>query len=94
MDEEMGDIEIGELDLASLEKACKNNDPQNIAPKQIEMLTNILHKAKASNKLGIITANPKDYKKSNKESKKRGQKIALQRIVKLGTFLVDLGKYS
>ena len=58
------------------------------------MLTNILHKEKVNNKLYITTANPKDYKKSNKESKKRGQKTALQRIVKLGTFLVDSGKYS
>ena len=72
MDEEMGDIEIEDLDLAGLENSCKNNNPQNIAPKQIEMLKDILHTAKANNKLGIIAANPKDTKKGTKESKKQG----------------------
>ena len=78
MDEEMGDIKKGELDLVGLENAYKNNDPQNIAPKQIEMFTNILHNTKANNKLGIIAANPKDYKKGSKESKKGGRKTTLQ----------------
>ena len=94
MDEEMGDIELGELDLAGLENACENHNLQNIAPKQIQMLTNILHTTKANNKLGIITANPKHTKKGTKESKKRGRKIALQRITNLGTILVESGQYS
>ena len=58
------------------------------------MLTDILHTAKDNNKLGIITANPKDIKKGTKESKKRGRKIALQRITNLGTILVESRQYS
>ena len=89
MDEEMGDIELGELDLAGLENACENNNLQNIAPKQIQMLTNILHTAKANKKLGIVTTTPKETKKGNKESKKRGRKTALQRITNLRSILVE-----
>ena len=77
MDEEMGDIELGELDLAGLENACENHNLQNIAPKQIQMLTDILYTAKANNKLGIITANPKDINKGTKESKKQGRRKSL-----------------
>ena len=70
MDEEMGYIEIGDMDMVGLENACENNNPQNIAPKQIKLLKDILHTAKANNKLGIITANPKETKKGTNERKK------------------------
>ena len=80
MDEEMGDIDLGDLDLLGLEDAYKNNSFKDISPTHIQNITDILHTAKANNKLGIITANPKDTKKGSKESKKRGRKTALQRI--------------
>ena len=51
--------DLGDLDLLGLEDACKNNTLHDIAPKQIQMLTDILHTAKANNKMGIITSNPK-----------------------------------
>ena len=71
MDEEMGDTELGDLDLVGLEDACMNNTFQYISPKQIQMLMDILHNAKANNKLGIITTTPKETKKGTKESKKK-----------------------
>ena len=94
MDEEMGDIELGDLDLAGLEDACENNTFQDISPKQIKMVTEIIHTAKSNKKLGIVTTTPKETKKGTKESKKRGRKIALQRIANLGTILVESGQYS
>ena len=94
MDEEMGDIELGDLDLVGLEDACKNNTFQDIAPKQIQMLTDILHNAKANKKLSIVTTTPKETKKGTKKSKKRGRKTALKRIANMGTILVESGQYS
>ena len=35
MDEDMGDIELGDLDLLGLEDACKNKTLHAISPKQI-----------------------------------------------------------
>ena len=90
MDVEMGDIEVG----IGLEDACKNNTLQNIAPKKIEMLTDILHTSKSNNKLGVVTTTPKEIKKNIKENKKRGRKNSLQRITNLGTKLVESGQYS
>ena len=94
MDEEMDDIDLGGLDITSLEDACKNNTFQNIAPNQIELLTEILHSIKANNKLGVITATPKYIKKNTKDTKKRGRKTAIQRITNFGAELVELGQYS
>ena len=90
----MGDIDLGGLDMTSLEDACRNNTFQNIAPNQIELLTHILHSIKANNKLGVVTTTPKDIKKKTKDTKKRGRKIALQRITNLGAELVESGQYS
>ena len=94
MDEEMGDIDLGNLDLVGLEDAYKNNTFQDIAPKQIQMLTNILHTAKSNNKLGIVTNTPKEINKINKENKRRGRKNSLQRITNLETRLVESSQYS
>ena len=94
MDEEMDDIDLGGLDITSLEDACRNNTFQNIAPNQIELLTDILHSIKANNKLGVITTTPKYIKKNTKDTKKRRRKISLQRITNLGAELVESGQYS
>ena len=94
MDEEMGDNDLGGLDIVRLEDTCKNKTFQNIAPNQIELLTNILHSIKANNKLGVVTTTPKHIKKNTKDTKKRVRKNALQRITNLGAKLVESVQYS
>ena len=94
MDEEMGDIYLGGLDITRLEDTCRNNTFQNISPSQIELLADILHSIKANNKLGVVTTTPKDIKKKTKDTKKRGRKTALQRITNLGGQLVESSQYS
>ena len=94
MDEEMGDIDLGGLDITSLEDACKNKTLQNIALNQIKLLIDILHSIKSNTKLGVLTTTPKDIKKKTKDTKKRGRKTALQRITNFGAELVELGQYS
>ena len=70
----MGDIYLGDLDLLGLEDACKNNTLHAIAPKKIQLLTDILNSSKTHSKIGINISNPKETKKSVKEVKKRGEK--------------------
>ena len=70
----MGDIYLGDLDLLGLEDACKNNTLHAIAPKQIQLLNDILNSAKNHARLGIITGIPRETKNSVKEVKKRGEK--------------------
>ena len=94
MNEDMGDIDLGDLDLLRLEDACKNNTLHAIAPKQIQLLTNILNSSRTRAKLGIITNKPKETQKSLKESKKRGRKTYIKRISTLGTRLVESRQYS
>ena len=53
MDDDMSDVEIGELDLQAVEEACKKKAFNSISPKQIQLLTNALHKANANCELGI-----------------------------------------
>ena len=58
MDEDMGDIELEDLDLLGLEYACKNNIHHAIAPKEIQLLTEILQSSITRTKWGIIISNP------------------------------------
>ena len=63
MDEDMWDIDLGDLYLLGLEDACKNNTLHAISPKKIQLLTDILNTARTRAKLGIITNNPKETTK-------------------------------
>ena len=46
MDEDMGDLDLGELDLLGLEDACNKRAFHMIAPKQIQVLKEVLDKDK------------------------------------------------
>jgi acetate kinase len=94
MDEDMGDLDLGELDLLGLEDACKKHAFHTIAPKQIHLLKEVLNKAKCVARLGIQNNPPIDLKKVVKDLKKRGCKTDLQRIASLGSRLVESGKYA
>ena len=66
MDEDMGDIDLGDLYLLGPECVYKNNTLHAIAPKQIQLLTNILNSARTRARLGIITNGPKEVNKRAK----------------------------
>ena len=87
-------VDIDELDIYTLEQACKKQDFDTISEKQIENLAVALTKAQQHQKaLGIQFGSPWDSKKLFKDSKKRGRKTDLQRTILIGEMLVDSGRY-
>ena len=80
------------MDLIVLEDACTKKAFKSIPPKQIQLLHKPLVKEKAQ--LGVATSGQKEKQKAHKDSKKKGRKLALQRINRLGTALVDSGQYA
>ena len=94
MEEVRGEIDLKGLDLVSLEEACKNNAMHAITPKQIQLLTDILQSPNTKSKLGVVISHLKDSKRSIKEAKKKRRKSYIQRLVVLGTNLVESGQYS
>ena len=53
MDEDMGDLDLGEIYLLGLEDACKKRSFHTIAPKKIHLLKEVLNKAKMQSRIGI-----------------------------------------
>ena len=53
MDDDMSDVEIGELDLQALEEACKRKAFSSILPKKIQLLTDSRLKSNVKCDLGI-----------------------------------------
>ena len=94
MEEVRGEIDLNDVDLVSLEEACKNNAMHAITPKQIQLLIDILQSPSIRSKLGVVISHLKDLKKSIKEAKKKERKSNIQRLVDLGSNLVDSGQYS
>ena len=94
MDDEMLEIEQGELDLLGLEYSCIKKISSSIPALQIQLLKETLTKAKDQNKLGVLNIHKKEKLKLIQESKKRGRKSLLQRINVLGSRLVESGQYD
>lgn len=63
MDEEMGNLKFGELNLLGMEDACKRNAFHAISPKQIYIIKECLYKEGDFNKQGVQRNPPKDKKK-------------------------------
>ena len=74
MDDDMSDVEIGELDLQALKEACKKKAFNSILPKKIQLLTDSHLKSNAKCDLGIQNVHPKELRKGMKDIKKRGRK--------------------
>lgn len=94
MDEETDTIDIGDLDLPSLEKAFTTNNFDNIPAGQLKNLEEVLSRAQRQKSLGIQTGSPWDRRLIAKDIKKRGRKTILQRTIKVGQILVDSGRYA
>lgn len=77
MEEETEAIDIGELDIPGLEKACTTNNFDNIPAGQLKNLEEVLSRAQQQKSLGIQTAGPWDGRFIDKDIKKRGRKTDL-----------------
>jgi hypothetical protein len=89
MDGDMGDIDLGDLDLLGIEDACKKHAFHTMTPKQIHLLKEFLNKSKLHDRLGIQNNPPTSLKKVVKDLKKRGRKTDLECIASLGSRLVE-----
>ena len=70
MDEEMSQIEMGELNLLGLDYSYTKKYFSSIPSYQIQLLKEALRKAKVQNKLGVINIQQKDKQRLMWESKK------------------------
>lgn len=82
------EMEIRELDLDGIEKACDNLLEEYIASEQIALLQEALIKTKGARGLGIA---PEPMKGG--EAKRRRRRLNAQRIRDVGGKLVATGKY-
>ena len=88
MDPKNEDMDLGELDLDGIKKACDNLSKGYIPLKQITLLQEAIVKMKGVRELGVVF----EPMKGNK-GKKRGRRPNAQRIRDAGGKLVASGKY-
>ena len=81
-------MELGELDLDDIEKACDNPKTVYIRFSQVALLKEALIKSKGVHGLGVVSESMKGG-----EGKRRGRWSNSQRIQDVGGKLVALGKY-
>ena len=87
-------IDMGELDIFDLEKACKKKEYDKITARQIDSLEVVLVRAQQHRRsLGIQLGSQWDGKKILKESKKRGRKTYFKRTIIIGEMLMESGRY-
>ena len=94
MEEEMENIDIGDLDITGLETACTTNNFDNIPAGQLRNLEEVLSRAQRKKDFGIQTRGRWDGRLMAKELKKSGRKTNLQRTITVGQILVDSERYS
>ena len=66
-EEEVEDMDLGELDLEGIEKACTEKDKGYVPQEQVILLKEAILKARTSNLLGIISGSHKETKKKEEE---------------------------
>lgn len=81
-------MELGQLDLEGIEKACDNPKTGYILFNQIILLKEALIKSKGSRGLGVVSDSMKEG-----EGKQRGRRSNSQRIQYVGGKLVAFGQY-
>ena len=87
-------MDIGDLDLEGIEKACSDKDHGYIPQEQVSLLKEAILKAKFSNSLGINLGSFKETKKFGEDSgKKPGCKSNKHRVADVERRLVDSRQY-
>lgn len=94
MEEDPEPLDIGELDILGLEKACKTGSFEKILERQVDNLVEVLNRAQKKYSLGVQIGSPWDDKFITKDNKKRGRKTTLERTIKIREILVELGRYA
>jgi len=93
-EDEAGDIELGELDLDSIEAACADKGAGYVPFRQVQLLQEAILKLKSPQKLGVGEVTRKEIRKKFKETgTKRGRKTDNQRIKEAGVRMVESGMY-
>ena len=65
--EEVKDMDLGELDLEGIEKACTKKYKGYIPQQEVSLLNEAIFKSRSSNLLGISSGSHKETKKKAKE---------------------------
>jgi len=94
MDEKPESFDLGEIDIFSLEQACKRKEFDTILDRQLENLEVVLTRVHQHNTLGIQQGGKWDGKHIIKDGKKRGRKTDLQHTILIGEMLVESGRCS
>ena len=92
-EEEDEEMELGELDLDSIEAECGKKGKGYVPRRKIELLQEAIIKARAHLNLGIDPDPQKGYKrKSPEEEHHTGRKTNKKRIAKVGVKLIESGQ--
>ena len=86
-------MDIGDLDLEGIEKACSDKAHGYVPQEHVSLLKEAIIKAKFSNSLGIKLGSFKEKKSGEDSYKKLGCKSNKHRVVDVGRGLVDSGQY-
>ena len=69
--EEAEDMDLGELDLEGIEKACTKKYKGYVLQQQVSLLKGAIFKSRASNLLGISSGSHKETKKKAEEQRRK-----------------------
>jgi len=94
MDEEPESFDLGDLDISSLEQACKKKEFDKIPDRQLENLEVVLSRVHQHRTLGIQQGSSWDGKHITKDANKIGRKTDLQCTILIGEMLVESGRCS
>lgn len=94
MEEDPESFDLGDIDIFSLEQACKMKEFDTIPDQQLENLEVVLSRVHQHNTLGIQQGGKWDRKHITKDGKKRGRKTDLQRTILIGEMLVESRRCS
>ena len=95
MEEDEGEeMELGELDLDTIEEECGKKGKGYVPRKQIELLQEAIVRSGAHQELGIDPDPQKGSKwKSPEEELRRGRKTNKQQIAAIGVKVIESGQY-
>ena len=93
-EEEIEDMEIGDLDLDAIEQAAADKEKGFVPVEQVKLLEEAILKANPKRTMGIEQGLGRENKRKQPESaEKRGRKSNRQRIAEVGNRLIESGQY-
>lgn len=94
-EEDLEEMEIGDLDLDAIEKATTDKDKGFVPAEQVHLLEEAILKANPRRAMGLEQGSGRENKRKQPESaEKRGRKSNRQRIAEVGSRLIFLHKAS